>query len=610
MSNKYVLGLSCLYHDSSAVLLKGGEIIAASQEERFTRKKFDSSVPVNAVKSCLEIAGLQSISEVDSIAIYDEPILKLDRIVSSHTFYSPLNFVKNTNKVYKWMQNKLFVERHLKANYPEFKGNIYFFPHHLSHAASAFFPSPFEESTILTIDGVGEWSCASISHGKGNNIEVLKEQNFPHSLGFLYSAFTQYIGFRVDSGEYKLMGLAPYGTPKFVETIYKHLISVGDDGSLELNTKYFDFMSGSRMVNSKFCELFGGAERESEGDITQKEMDIAASIQVVTEEIVLKMVKYAIELTGVRNLCMAGGVALNCVSNGKIVRSGLVDKIWIQPASGDSGGGLGAAYLTTYKSGNILRKIYSESDSQKNSLLGPSYTDDEICKVLDAYGFKYTKMRDNERASKIASVIEQGDIVGLFQGRMEFGPRALGNRSILGDPRDKEMQKKMNLKIKFRESFRPFAPIVKEDKVKFWFDIDTTSPYMMIVADIIKEKRKKISNNEGDLFGIEKLKVPHSIVPAVTHVDFSARLQTVSENSNKDLYDILDEFDKLTGCPILINTSFNIRGEPIVCSPYDALKCFMNTGIDVLVLGNEILFKKEQEEILVDNLFKESFDLD
>lgn len=604
-----ILGLSFYYHDSAAALLCKNEIVAAAQEERFTRKKFDNRFPVNAISFCLREGKIKE-NDIDLIAFYEEPYLKLDRIIETYSFYSSFNFIKNTRKIKKWIDDKFFIERDIISFLPDFKGDIIFFPHHLSHAASAFYPSPFKDAVILTIDGVGEWGCSVISIGRGNEIEMLQEQRFPHSVGLLYSAFTQYIGFKVDSGEYKLMGLAPYGNPVYTDRIKDNLVEINEDGSIRLKTKYFDFMTGRKMINKKFCDLFEGKPRTPEGPITQKEMDIARSIQSVTEEILLKMVHYAVKITGIKKVCMAGGVALNCVANGKILCSGMIDELWIQPAAGDAGGALGAALLADYKINKIPRNTENKCDKQKGSLLGPSFKNDDIKKVLDAYGFIYELVSDEEWAKRIALLLSQGKIVALFQGKMEYGPRALGCRSILGDPRISDMQRKMNLKIKFRESFRPFAPIVKEEKAGEWFDIKVKSPYMLLVAEVNLSKRKSLTQDEQMLWGIDKLNVAMSEIPAVTHVDYSARIQTVSKDINPKIYAILSTFEEITGCPVLINTSFNIRGEPIVCTPFDALKCFMNTDIDILVLENYLLFKENQPDILRDENFKENFTLD
>lgn len=604
--NPKILGISCFYHDASAVLLTGSQIFAAAQEERFTRKKFDNSFPVNSIKYCLKAAKIEP-QDLDIVAFYEEPYVKLDRLIESQTFFAPLKFIRNYKRIKHWLGNKFNIEQYVKKTLPAFKGQLCFYHHHLSHAASAFYPSPFNRASILTVDGIGEWACSSISIGEGNKLDLKYEQRFPHSVGLLYSAFTQYIGFKVDSGEYKLMGLAPYGKPIYVDKIKDNLVKVNSDGSIVLNTKYFDFMAGSRMINEKFENLFGGPTKIPDTPITQKEMDIASSIQSVTEEILIKMVDYVVQKTGIRNLCIAGGVGLNCVANGKILRSGLIDRLWIQPASGDSGGALGAALLAKYYHFHLPRNTDEKNDMQRGSLLGVQYSSKDIENTLKTYGFIYKELSEESWETVIADQIADGKIVGMFQGPMEYGPRALGGRSILGDPRSHDMQKMMNLKIKFRESFRPFAPMVLNEKANEWFDLDTESPYMLLTAGVKEEKRKQLTSEENDLWGIEKLNVIRSDIPAVTHVDYSARVQTVSSSSNPKTYRLLKAFEKKTRCPVLINTSFNIRGEPIVCTPFDALKCFMNTEIDILVLENYILFKNEQPNILKDQNFKSSF---
>ena len=606
-----ILGISCFYHDASAALLRGNEIVAAAQEERFSRKKFDSRFPEKAAKYCLESIGI-SANELDCVAFYEDPFVKLDRIFETQTIFAPLKVLSNTKKICKWIKKKFQVERAIENGLPGFEGEVAFFHHHWSHASSAFYLSPFKKATILTVDGIGEWSCASIGLGEGSEVRILSEQRFPHSVGLLYSSFTQYIGFKVDSGEYKLMGLAPYGEPKYVDKIKENLIEIHDDGSVILDTDFFEFMTGSRMTSPKFHALFDGEPRKPETDISQKEMDIASSIQLVIEEIIQKMSKNAVLEAGSRNLCMAGGAALNCVANGKILRSGIVDRLWIQPASGDAGGALGAAFLAAYKKYGLLREADEKNDSQKGSFLGPEFSNGEVQKILDGYDFKYTFIEDSDWAKVVAKFVNDGLVVGLFHGRMEFGPRALGHRSIIGDPRNPEMQKKMNLKIKFRESFRPFAPMVLEEKASEWFMIKDgeTSPYMLLTTAVIENKCFPMSEYEKGLFGIEKLNVKRSEIPAVTHIDYSARIQTVSKNDNQKVYELISEFEKLSECPVLINTSFNIRGEPIVNTPFDALKVFMNTKMDILVLENFVLKKENQSEQLVDTNFKDNFALD
>lgn len=600
-----ILGISCFYHDSSATLCKGNEIVAAAQEERFTRKKFENSFPSHAIDYCLKEAKIE-IKDLDLVVFYEDPEIKWDRV-----FLTYLNFgrlLRGFSKIRDWVNQKSRVEFALKSNLgPSFKGKIIFSRHHLSHAASAFYPSPFERAAILTVDGVGEWASTSISVGNGNEIKMLKEQRFPHSLGFLYSAFTQYLGFKVDSGEYKVMGLAPYGQAVFCEKIKNELIELNDDGSLKLNLKYFDFLGGSRMINEKFEEFFGRPARNSEDDLTDFHFNLAKSIQVIAEESIEKMARYALQITGEQNLVLAGGVALNCVANGKLLSKGIVKNLWIQPCSGDGGGSLGAALIGAYKYFKLPRKsLENFEDHQKGSYLGPKFESLEIEKVLSAFNFTYKKFDDLKGSiDLIADKIAQGSVAGFFQGRMEFGPRALGARSIIADPRNRDMQKKLNLKIKFRESFRPFAPIVMEEKVKEWFQLDGQSPYMLLTTQIKDEVCFEISDEEKNYQGINKLDVVRSEIPAVTHVDYSGRVQTVSAVRNGAVYDLVKSFYEKTNCPVLINTSFNVRGEPIVCTPFDALKCFMNTNMDFLMIENFVLDKKDQKGQLVDPEFLE-----
>ena len=604
----YILGLSCFYHDSSAVITKGSEIIAAIQEERVTRIKFDNSFPINAINECFKIANV-TIDDIDEIAFYEDPEIKKNRIIDSMIKNNPLNISINTKKIFNWINNKYPIEQYIKNHFPNYNKKIVFYPHHLSHASSAFYPSPFSEAAILTIDGVGEWCSTMISKGFDNEIKILKEQLFPHSIGLLYSSFTQAIGFKVDSGEYKLMGLAPYGKPKYIDIIKKEIVKIFPDGNIRLNLKYFDFISGNKMINSNFLKLFDliSIRKETE-KIEQVHMDIAASIQCIVEEIILKLATYAKKITNSDYLCLAGGVALNCVANSKILNAKLFKDIWIQPAAGDSGGALGACFLTYYYKYKNKRNIYENKDSQKNSYLGNSYKENYIENLLNKFEIKFEKFELKQRSKKIAKLLSEDLIVGIFQGRMEFGPRALGNRSILGNPQNVAMQKIMNLKIKFRESFRPFAPIIKEDKVEEWFSKVHKSRYMLLVGELNSNKyiKKEINNYKG----FDKQKFVNNPIPSVIHVDNSARLQTVTKESNNKLYNILDEFEKITNCPILINTSFNIRGEPIVGSPYDALKCFFNTNIDHLVIENFLISKHDQNNILVDKDFVSKFDLD
>ncbi len=612
-----ILGISAYYHDSAAALIVDGKIIAASQEERFTRIKHDYNFPIEAIKFCLDEAGISE-KDIDYIAFYDKPLLKFDRIIETYLAFAPQGFTSFAKAIPLWLKQKINIRKEIKKNIGKsFQGKIIFPEHHESHAASAFYPSPFDEAAIVTIDGVGEWATVSIAHGKDNKIKILKELHFPHSLGLLYSAFTYYTGFRVNSGEYKLMGLAPYGKPTFVDKIKEHLLDIKEDGSIWLDMSYFNYCQGLTMTSEKFHDLFGGPARLSESDITEKEMDLAKSIQVVTEEVMLKMAKHASELTNCKNICLAGGVALNCVGNGKILSSGEYDKLWIQPAAGDAGGALGCALFTWHQ---LLKndRVPEEGDSQRGSLLGPKYSNDEIRTFLDSVDAKYTFTRtDDELTEQVADLISKENVIGWFKGRAEFGPRALGARSIIGDARSEKMQTVMNLKIKYRESFRPFAPCVLEEDVKEYFDIDQESPYMLLVAPVAESKRKKqteeetyIMNNDPDL--IKRVNVPRSEIPAITHIDYSARVQTVDKKRHKAYYDVIKKVKGKTGCPVIINTSFNIRGEPIVHSPENAFKCFLNTEMDALVLENFILLKTEQAERSEAELeeYKKSFKLD
>ena len=612
-----ILGISAYYHDSAAALIVDGKIIAASQEERFTRIKHDYNFPIEAIKFCLDEAGISE-KDIDYIAFYDKPLLKFDRIIETYLAFAPQGFTSFAKAIPLWLKQKINIRKEIKKNNGKtFQGKIIFPEHHESHAASAFYPSPFDEAAIVTIDGVGEWATVSIAHGKDNKIKILKELHFPHSLGLLYSAFTYYTGFRVNSGEYKLMGLAPYGKPTFVDKIKEHLLDIKEDGSIWLDMSYFNYCQGLTMTSEKFHDLFGGPARLSESDITEKEMDLAKSIQVVTEEVMLKMAKHASELTNCKNICLAGGVALNCVGNGKILSSGEYDKLWIQPAAGDAGGALGCALFTWHQ---LLKndRVPEEGDSQRGSLLGPKYSNDEIRTFLDSVDAKYTFTRtDDELTEQVADLISKENVIGWFKGRAEFGPRALGARSIIGDARSEKMQTVMNLKIKYRESFRPFAPCVLEEDVKEYFDIDQESPYMLLVAPVAESKRKKqteeetyIMNNDPDL--IKRVNVPRSEIPAITHIDYSARVQTVDKKRHKAYYDVIKKVKGKTGCPVIINTSFNIRGEPIVHSPENAFKCFLNTEMDALVLENFILLKTEQAERSEAELeeYKKSFKLD
>jgi carbamoyltransferase len=604
----HILGISCFYHDAAACLLRDGEIIAAAQEERFTRKKHDFDFPKNAIRYCMKEGGLTD-DEIDYVAFYDKPFIKFERILETYLTMAPLGIRSFTMALPLWLKQKLHIPELIKKEI-RYKGKILFSEHHESHAASAFYPSPFEEAAFLTIDGVGEWTTTSYGVGKGNSVEMLGELKFPHSLGLLYSAFTYYTGFKVNSGEYKVMGLAPYGEPKYVGVILSDVVDLKEDGSFKLNMKYFDYCAGLTMTNGNFDRLFGGPPRKSESLITQHHMDLAASIQVVTEEIMLRMAKHVHKETGQKNFCLAGGVALNCVGNGRLLREGPFEKIWIQPSAGDAGGALGAALLIWHRYLNQPREVDGTEDRQKGSYLGPSYSDDEIERFLRARDVPYTHVPYPELPQNIADLLARERVVGWFQGRMEFGPRALGARSILGDARSQAMQSVMNLKIKFRESFRPFAPSVLREHVGDYFEMTCPSPYMLLVAPVRKEKQIPMSEEEKKLFGIDKLKVPRSEVPAITHVDYSARVQTVRQKDNPLYHDVIKEFHNRTGCPVIINTSFNVRGEPIVCTPEDAFMCFMRTNMDFLVMGCFLLDKREQKPLEDDIDWRSQFQLD
>lgn len=588
-----ILGISAFYHDSAACLIQDGKILAAAQEERFSRKKHDPRFPKNAAEYCLREGNL-SINQVDHVVFYDKPILTFDRLLMTYLTIAPKGLKSWLEAMPLWLGKKLHTPKVIQRELG-YNGDVFFTEHHESHAASAFFPSPFEESAILTIDGVGEWATASYGYGKGNELTLLKELHFPDSLGLLYSAFTYFTGFRVNSGEYKLMGLAPYGKPKYKEAILSELIDAKDDGSIRLNLSYFDFLGGLKMTNKRFAKLFDGPERKPESEITQREMDIAASIQVVTEEVVLKMANHVYNETKQKNLCLAGGVALNCVANGRVLREGPFENIWIQPAAGDAGGALGAALSVWYRYLGNERTVIDNKDFQHGSYLGPQFSPEEIMQFLNSNGYSYTILSVDKKPKVIAEQIAKGKIVGYLCGRMEFGPRALGARSILGDAGSEETQTTMNLKIKYRESFRPFAPTVLEERESDYFAINTPSPYMLLVADVKKERcfPRKVPD-DTDL--MTRLKEKRSDIPAITHLDYSARLQTVNKNTKPDYHAIISEFEKLTGCAVIVNTSFNVRGEPIVCTPEDAYICFMRTEMDVLVLENYILFKDQQPE--------------
>jgi carbamoyltransferase len=610
----YILGISAYYHDSAACLVRDGEVLAAAQEERFTRKKHDHRFPARAVEFCLKHAGITH-AELDYVAFYDKPLLKFERLIETYLDYAPKGLRSFLMAMPLWLREKLWIREQV-ANEVGFKGKVLFTEHHESHAASAFFPSPFESAAVLTMDGVGEWATSSYGYGRGSELHLLAELHFPHSLGLLYSAFTYYTGFRVNSGEYKVMGLAPYGEPRYVRTILEELIDLREDGSLRLNMKYFNFAAGLTMTSQAFDELFGGRPRAPEAEITQREMDLARSVQEVTEEAMLRMARHVQRETGERNLCLAGGVALNCVGNGRILREGPFEKVWIQPAAGDAGGSLGAALSVWHQYlGNERRAedvCRGRSDGMSGAYLGPEFGADEIEEFLVTVGARYRRVRAAELSEAVARLLADEKVVGWFQGRMEFGPRALGARSILGDPRSPRMQSQMNLKIKFRESFRPFAPSVLRERVAEYFELDADSPYMLLVAPVREHLRRPLTADEERLFGIEKLNVPRSTIPAVTHVDYSARIQTVRREENPAYYDLLAAFERLTGCAVLVNTSFNVRGEPIVCTPAEAYACFMRTEMDCLALGEFVLLKSEQGESAVaeDLSWQEEFQLD
>ncbi len=608
-----ILGISAYYHDSAACLIEDGRIIAAAQEERFSRKKADARFPKHAIAYCLKEAQI-SLKDVDYVAFYDKPLIKFERLLETYLAFAPKGFKSFVMSMPVWLKDKLFLNTTLKKELEKFgKGpKLLFASHHGSHAASAFFPSPYERAAVLCLDGVGEWATTTGWKAQGNKLELLWELDFPHSLGLLYSAFTYYCGFKVNSGEYKLMGLAPYGEPKYVNEIYEHLIDLKEDGSFRLNMEYFDFATGLTMTSPKFHELFGGEPRTQEGKLTQKDMDLARSVQVVTEEIMLRLARSLKEETGEENLCLAGGVALNCVANGRILREGIFKNIWIQPAAGDAGGALGAALSTWYEFLKNERKPKdSVSDEMQGSFLGPRYSEEEIQTYLKKKNLPYEQFESPEKLNeKLVELIAEGNVIGYLQGRMEWGPRALCARSIIGDARNREMQSKMNLKIKYRESFRPFAPVVLAEDVSQFFEIDRISPYMLLVADVKKDLRLEMTEAQKALFGIEKLNVPRSTIPAITHVDYSARLQTVHKETNPKFHALVSKFKEKTGCSVLVNTSFNVRGEPIVCTPEDAYRCFMRTEMDYLVLENCLLDKRLQPKFQKDESWKKEFELD
>jgi len=607
-SNTHILGISAFYHDSAACLVKDGIIIAAAQEERFTRKKHDHSFPSNAIQYCLREAGIDG-TELDYVAFYDKPFLKFERILETYLAYAPFGIGSFLKAMPLWIKKKIWIKELIKDEL-NYSGKIIFPEHHESHAASAFFPSPFQEAAFITMDGVGEWSTSSFGFGKENQIELLADIQFPHSLGLLYSAFTYYTGFRVNSGEYKVMGLAPYGEAKYKDLIYEHLIDVKEDGSFKMNMDYFNYTTGLTMTNAKFDKLFGGPPRKPESKLTQKEMDLARSVQEVTEEIVLKIAQHVKKETGMKHLCLAGGVALNCVANGKLLRSGIFEDIWIQPAAGDAGGAVGSALFVWYQYLNNQREADNKNDLMKGAYLGPEFNNDIIESYLKKNGFSYQTLTDEELPEKIAYLIVSDKVIGWFQGRMEFGPRALGSRTIIGDARSSEMQKTMNLKIKYRESFRPFAPSIRAENISDYFEIDRESPYMLLVADVKKSKQIEMSKKQNSYFGLEKLSVVRSEVPAITHVDYSARIQSVNKKTNPRYHEMLTKLNDKYGCPIIVNTSFNVRGEPIVCTPKDAYLCFMRTEMDYLIMGNYLLNKTEQKPLVGDSDWRNEFELD
>lgn len=603
-----ILGISAYYHDSAACLLRDGEIVAAAQEERFTRKKHDHRFPGHAIAYCLKEGKLQA-ENLDFVAFYDKPLIKFERLLETYLTYAPVGFKSFLLAMPLWLKQKLFM-RDTIAKEMGYEGVILFPEHHESHAASAFFPSPFNDAAILTLDGVGEWATSSMGVGHGNRVELLSEIHFPHSLGLLYSAFTYYTGFKVNSGEYKVMGLAPYGEPKYVNTLLTELVDLKEDGSFKLNMDYFNYCAGLTMTNRRFDKLFGGPPRKPESKVTQKDMDLARSVQVVTEEIMLRMAKTLFKETQLPYLCLAGGVALNCVGNGRLLREGAFQDIWIQPAAGDAGGALGAAMIVWHHYLDKPRALDGQKDMQKASRLGPEFSDEEIAVFIKTHNLPACEVPRKKIPAEIATLIEAGKVIGWFQGRMEYGPRALGSRSIIGDPRNRQMQSLMNLKIKYRESFRPFAPTVLEDYASEVFEIDRPSPYMLLVAPVREERRIPMTEEQKKLFGIDKLNVVRSDIPAITHVDYSARLQTVNREENDLYYDTIKAFKDRTGCPVIINTSFNVRGEPIVCTPQDAYTCFMRTEMDYLIMGTYLFDKVDQPPLKDDIDWQREFELD
>jgi carbamoyltransferase len=609
MASRYVLGISAFYHDSAAALLRDGEIVAAAQEERFTRRKGDSDFPARSVEYCLKSAGI-TVADLEFVGFYDKPLLKFERILETYLGVAPRGFPSFLKAGPLWIKDKLYLERQILDQLPDYSGKVLFAEHHESHAASAFFPSPFEEAAILTLDGVGEWATTSMGVGRGSDIEIMNELHWPDSLGLLYSAFTYYTGFKVNSGEYKVMGLAPYGEPKYVNIILQELMDLKEDGSFRLNQQFFNYLTGLTMTNGAFDRLFGGPARQPETRLTQREMDLARSVQVVCEEVMLRMSRTVHRETGLKKLCMAGGVALNCVGNGRILREGPFDELWIQPAAGDAGGALGVAQLIWHRQCKQERRLNGARDGMKGAYLGPEFSPGDIAAELDRFGARYQLLERCEMSRRVAGILAEEQIVGWFDGRMEFGPRALGSRSIIGDPRSPRMQAQMNLKIKFRESFRPFAPSVLRERVSDYFELDCDSPYMLLVAPVKEERRVPMTDEQDRLWGIDKLNVPRSDIPAITHIDYSARVQTVTRDTNPNYYDVIKAFEDLTGCGVIVNTSFNVRGEPIVCTPSDAYQCFMRTHIDYLVVGPYLLDKTEQPEWHEEGDWREQFQLD
>ena len=604
----YILGISAFYHDSAACLLKDGEILSAAQEERFTRKKGDHAFPTQSINYCLKHARITG-KDLSYVVFYDKPFLKFERLLETYLNFAPVGIKSFIKAMPLWVKEKLWMKEFIKKELG-FEGTILFPEHHESHAASAFYPSPFQDAAFLTMDGVGEWTTSSFGAGSGNKIQIDSDIHFPHSIGLLYSAFTYYTGFKVNSGEYKVMGLAPYGEPKYVDKIYSELIDLKEDGSFKMNMEYYNYCAGLTMTNEKFHNLFGGAPRKPESNLTQKEMNIARSVQEVTEEVMLRMARHVRKETGQKNLCLAGGVALNCVANGKLLRENIFENIWIQPAAGDAGGALGAALTAWYQYLGNERSADGKTDAMQGAYLGPQFSNEEIKTWLEGNEIPFKYLNEDELYSQTASLLADEKVVGWFQGRMEFGPRALGNRSIIGDARSAKMQATMNIKIKFREGFRPFAPSVLSEKVADYFEMKNESPYMLLVADVKKERQKEMTGEQKKLFGIDKLNILRSDIPAVTHIDYSARIQTVQKESNPRYHKLISEFEKQTGYAVVVNTSFNVRGEPIVCSPQDAYRCFMRTDIDYLVLENFLLNKTEQKQLENDVDWKKEFVLD